>query len=278
MANIGMKVRPVKEMEIFYGQDLVSGVKQTRTLPVDSEVSSKIWSGEVIFSQKSIAGDKYIKPLPNGDYGVANNSEWIKGTADAKAGYILSSSIAAGIPHFAVTDSDRFDVKASGKLLALVGTDTFQLGTCLYDHTAAYADGDALYVKQVDLSVAGNASVVPELAGKAGIVNVLTSVPPTTSTVTAAAVVDNSIVGYVIDGVIELKGNVAVDTGVYTLNESNQRVYTQAGMNPEGYQQTGNPLDRIVTGGPALWTEATDSNTMLKFTTKWVKGAGVTGA
>lgn len=220
--NIGYKVRPVKEMEVFYGQDYTSGLKQTRTLPV-AEGVAKVWSGEVIYSQGG------INPT-DGEYnGELSASTWVK--------------TPAGVPHFAVSDSDRFDVDASGKLLALVGTDTFQLGTCLYDHTQAYNDGQALYVKTSE------ANDVPELdsIGVTG-VNILTSEKPSTG--------NTDIVGYVVDGVISLKGNVGITSanGTYTA--------------PDGY--TAPATDTVLSGGPALWTEATPSNTMLKFTTKWV--------
>jgi hypothetical protein len=227
--NIGYKVRPVKEMEVFYGQDYTSGLKQTRTLPVEAGVA-KVWSGEVIYSKGGTnpTGGKY-----NGELSA---STWVK-TQDEGV---------SKVPHFAVYDSDRFDVDASGKLLALVGTDTFQLGTCLYDHTKAYNDGDPLYVTKQN-----TVGQVPEL-DKAPVpvsgLNILTSDDS----------VGGDIVGYVVDGVISLKGNVGITSanGTYTA--------------PDGYNVAQGNIDTVFSGGPALWTEATPSDTMLKFTTKWV--------
>ena len=225
--NIGYKVRPIKEMEVFYGQDYTSGLKQTRTLPVADSIAesraNKIWSGEVIYS----AGSE--TPA----FGDLSASRWVK--------------TPAGVPHFAVTDSDRFDVAASGKLLALVGTDTFQLGTCLFDQTKAYNDGDALYVTQ---SEAGQVEELDAI-GVTG-VNILTSEG------------EGDIVGYVVDGVINLQGNVAITAG------------NGIGTAPDGYNATA-PVDTVFSGGPALWTEATPSKVMLKFTTKWVPAPAAAG-
>lgn len=254
--NIGFKVRPVKEMEIFYGQDLVSGVKQTRTLPVSG--SSKIWSGEVIFSSSVTSGDDFhagTKPLPGYVDGEPNASVWSRGTISATTG--AEGYVTSGIPHFAVTDSDRFDVEASGKLLALVGTDTFQLGTCFYDHSKTYSDGDALYIVQVSASTA-----IPEFTDVAELgtskINLLTNALPAAADIASGTKVDVVRVGYVVDGVIELKGNVEVDDAA------------SGGLDLNGY--TGNSAmspNPAVVGGPALWTEATKSDTMLKFTTNF---------
>lgn len=219
--NVGMKVRATKEMEVFYGQDYVSGIKQTRTLPVKDGVA-KIFSGEPIYSVTD-AGD---------------TTSWTK-------------TIGEGAPCFAVTDSDRFDAQASGKLLAVSGLDTFVLGTVFYDHSVDYKDGDALYVTELTPSD----TVLPELNGIVAKVNGLTNAKP----VGAGKV--TSIVGYVVDGVIELKGSVAPAASA----NSNYA------LNPEGYQtDPANTNDRTVTGGPALWTEATPSATMLKFSTHFV--------
>ena len=130
---------------------------------------------------------------------------------------------------------------------ALVGTDTFQLGTCLFDQTKAYNDGDALYVTQ---SEAGQVEELDAI-GVTG-VNILTSEG------------EGDIVGYVVDGVINLQGNVAITAG------------NGIGTAPDGYNATA-PVDTVFSGGPALWTEATPSKVMLKFTTKWVPAPAAAG-
>ena len=222
--NVGMKVRATKEMEVFYGQDYVSGIKQTRTLPV-KEDQPKIFSGEPI-------------------YAVRESDDLTSWTKD----------ISEKAPCFAVTDSDRFDAQASGKLLAVSGLDTFVLGTVFYDHTHQYEDGDPLYVQNIAVS----ATSLPELNGIVASVNMLTNQKPTTQGTVP------SIVGYVVDGIIELKGSVAPAISA----NSNWA------LNPEGYQtDPANTNDRTVTGGPALWTEATPSATMLKFATHFVGAA-----
>ena len=115
----------------------------------------------------------------------------------------------------------------------------------MYDHTKAYSDGAPLYV-----TTRNALEQVPELDEElplTAVVNILTSEG------------EGDIVGYVVDGVINLKGNVGIAA-----------VEDGKGISPDGYYSAAEPVDTVFSGGPALWTEATPSETMLKFTTKWV--------
>lgn len=239
--KLGYKKRPIKEMEIFYGADLVSGVKQTRTLV--PEANKKFFSGEPMIAKHA------------GAAAGVGTSEWKKLTADdAKT----TSPIA-----FSFTDSDRFDVQCAGKLLGIQGgTDTFVLGTAFYDNKRHYKEGDALYLGLGKVYTDGKSFAVLSAADGAfrtevteyGNVGMLTN----DSTVDAGK---KAIVGYV-QGVIELQGNVAIAAG-----DANQNA-----VGPEGYI-IANGNDLAIKGGPALWTEASGTAKMLQFSTAFVPGS-----
>lgn len=233
--KLGYKKRPIKEMEIFYGADLVSGVKQTRTLVPDGT----FYSGEPMIAKHDDAGF---------------TSKWKKiEAADLKTKAPVS---------FAFTDSDRFDVQCSGKLLGIEGgTDTFVLGTAFYDTSKNYKEGDRLYL-QVG-KVVKDGEYFKVVASDGGGDAVISNVGILTNTETNAG--EDAVVGYV-KGIIKLQGNVAVEAGAEGQNA----------VGPEGYvvQTADGGKDKAISGGPALWTEASGTREMLQFSTTFIPGAG----
>lgn len=236
--KLGYKKRPIKEMEIFYGADLVSGVKQTRTLV--PEANKKFFSGEPMIAKHAGA-----------DIGT---SEWKK-IADGDEKTTIPVS-------FAFTDSDRFDVQCSGKLLGIQGgTDTFVLGTAFFDNKRHYKEGDALYVGKGKVYTDGKSFAVMS-AADGGFTTEVTSFGEVGMLTNDAEVSPGTkaIVGYV-QGIIELQGNVDLSTNANAVG-------------PEGYivQASAGGKDKAISGGPALWTEASGTAKMLQFSTAFVPG------
>ena len=230
--KLGYKKRPIKEMEIFYGADLVSGVKQTRTLVPNGT----FYSGEPMIAKHDDAGF---------------TSKWEK----IKAGDLKTKAPVS----FAFTDSDRFDVQCSGKLLGIEGgTDTFVLGTAFYDTSKNYKEGDRLYLQVGKVVKDGEyfKVVVSTEGGEA----VISNVGILTNAETNAG--QDAVVGYV-KGIVKLQGNVGLSTN------SNA-------VGPEGYvvQSSDGGQDKAISGGPALWTEASGTREMLQFSTTFIPGAG----
>ena len=236
--KLGYKKRPIKEMEIFYGADLVSGVKQTRTLV--PEANKKFFSGEPMIAKHAGA-----------ELGVGS-SQWKKITdGDEKTTIPVS---------FAFTDSDRFDVQCSGKLLGIQGgSDTFVLGTAFFDNKRHYKEGDALYIGKGKVYTDGKSFAVMPTAD-VGFATEVTSFGEVGMLTNDKGDGKKAIVGYV-QGIIELQGNVGLSTN------SNA-------VGPEGYVIQGDAgKDKAISGGPALWTEASGTAKMLQFSTAFVPGS-----
>ena len=231
MGNIGYCTRGTRMLQIVKGSDLVSGVKQTAAYKVGNNT---IFSGEVIYAKKNTNGEL----------------EWAKTGSSA--------------PFFAFTDSDSFDVIAAGSLLGISVLDTYELQTPLFDEAQAYTPGAALYVGTANLyknSKTGDvvcSSVTPDKSlvdddeweqvndtGKT--VNCVTSTKGTGA--------GANVVGYVTEGVVQLKGNVNVAA-------------TSGNVYLDGYTETGKDSS-LVTGGPSLYTEASGSKYVLQFATAW---------
>lgn len=224
MGNIGYCTRGTRMLQIVKGSDLVSGVKQTAAYKVGDGV--KIISGEPIYATKS-----------------GNEMVWTKTATDASA------------PFFAFTDSDSFDVIAAGSLLGISVLDTFELQTPLFLDSDDIKPGVALtvksggYLKKVD----GNIEVTTTSGTD--------TIPGVTVNYVAVAEAGDAIIGYVTEGVVQLKGNADVAAVNDTANDVNS-VYL------DGYQDS-DKLSSVVTGGPSLYTEASKSKFVLQFATAW---------
>ena len=213
-------------LQIVKGSDLVSGNKQTAAYKVGEDV--KIISGEPIYATKS-----------------GNEMVWTKTATGASA------------PFFAFTDSDSFDVIASGSLLGISVLDTYELQTPLFLDSEAIKPGAPLtvksggYLKKVD----GNIEVTTESTD---------AIPGVTVNYVAVATGSDAVIGYVTEGVVQLKGN----AGVSVLTDGKSPATAINGVYLDGYVD-GNKKSEILTGGPSLYTEASKSKFVLQFATAW---------
>ena len=187
----------------------------------------KIISGEPIFAKKD-----------------GNTIKWTKENSGSA-------------PFFAFTDSDSFDVIAAGSLLGISVLDTFELQTPLFVGNTfnpgdALTVGEAVIVKECD-----NFKVVEPSDGVKGF--------PVNCVKRVAEGDEADIIGYVTEGIVELKGNLDVDV----LKDKGTAVN---GVYLDGYVD-GNKKSEILTGGPSLYTEASGSKFVLQFSTAWKPAA-----
>lgn len=217
MGNIGYMSNGPRKLQIVKGSDLVSGVKQTAAYKVADGFTC--YSGEPIFATN--------------DNGVM---KWTKTAASNSA------------PFFAFTDTKSFDVAASGSLLGISVLDTFELQTAFYDESQTYTPGTPLTVKSGGkLNAEATGGVKAGTTGDMGTINY----------VTKATTAGDPIVGYVTEGLIQLKNNKQVaNTGEF-------------GVDLDGYTVTADDGKQTLVGGPALYTEASDTTYVLQFATAW---------
>lgn len=239
MGNIGIKTRGTKMLQIVKGSDLVSGIKQTSVYKVAAS-TPKIFSGEPIYVQSSDNSGGW----PNPEY------EWVK-TSPGKGSTV----------YFAFTDSDSFDVIASGKLMGISTLDTFELQTPFFDHSVVFDPGDKLTVKSGIICEGPDGFIVVSGTSAPQTPSGYTQVPGNiTVNCLVKAEEDDDICGIVTKGVVVLKGNEPVGL---TANSD------PASVGPEGYviKEDATYPDLATVGGPALWTEASGSKYVLQFAT-----------
>lgn len=237
MGNIGYCTRGTRMLQIVKGSDLVSGIKQTAAYKVGNKT---IFSGEVIYATKNANGEL----------------AWAKEGTSA--------------PFFAFTDSDSFDVIASGSLLGISVLDTYELQTPLFDEAQAYTPGAALYVGTANLyknSKTGDVVCSSE-APKKDLVDgdeweQVNDTNKTVNCVTSVKGTNTDVIGYVTEGVVQLKGN----ANVAAVNDATGAVKS---VYLDGYQDS-EKLSSVVTGGPSLYTEASGSKYVLQFATAYKK-------
>lgn len=147
--------------------------------------------------------------------------------------------------YFANADSKDWDVQACGKLPAIYSGDDFEIQTPFFDQTVVYNPGDKLYVS----------------AG--GVVTKTANSGP--------------VVGIVSKGVINL--------GSYAQQPENTNYYVEAqpaavSLNATGYTYknahtgvNGSIEEGLITGGPRVWTNDTESQYVLQFYTKCIPAA-----
>lgn len=125
---------------------------------------------------------------------------------------------------------DSDEWDGSGKNMAVSTLDKFELQTPFYDVTKVYTSGMPLTVKAVaGTQPVGNA---PRNGG---------------TYVVAPAAANDDIIGYVTAGVVNVSG----DSWQDPVKVSNAR----------GFE--------AITGGPVVWTESSDTKTVLQFETAW---------
>ena len=230
MGNINYCARGTRMLQIVKGSDLVSGNKQTAAYKVVGD--EKIISGEPIYATKS-----------------GNEMVWTKTATGASA------------PFFAFTDSDSFDVIASGSLLGISVLDTYELQTPLFLDSDDLKPGAPLTVKTGGYLKKVNGDIVVTKEQTDSIPGV------TVNYVALADTTGDAIVGYVTEGVVELKGN----ANVVAVNDVVDPTGATTDINSvylDGYQDSSR-LSSVVTGGPSLYTEASKSKSVLQFATAW---------
>lgn len=244
MGNIGYCTRGTRMLQIVKGSDLVSGIKQTAAYKVGNDT---IFSGEVIYAVKNTNGEL----------------EWTKTKTTSSA------------PFFAFTDSDSFDVIAAGSLLGISVLDTFELQTPLFDEEQVYTPGAALYVGTANLwkntktgdvvcsTVKPTKTLVGDVANVADEWAKVNTEGPVNCVTSDGTEGTDDVIGYVTEGVVQLKGNVNV-AAVNDAAGAMKSVYL------DGYQDS-TKLSSVVTGGPSLYTEASGSKYVLQFATAYKK-------
>lgn len=239
-------------LQIVKGCNLTDASKQTAAFKL---AGGSVLSGEPMIVERS-AGSNVGDP---------ETVSYNKATSDnANKGYPVA---------FAFTDSDSFDVVAAGSILGISALDTFELQTALYNAAVTYTPGTELVVKTDGILVknaGGDVFVVPSGTSVSG----FTQIPDISGiayvTPLPATAGDYDIVGTVTEGVVTLKGNVAVAKAAI-----NNPGFWGASIDPEGYVsvQTSSSedprIDNTITGGPVLWTEATKTKEVLQFATTW---------
>lgn len=249
--NIGFYKRTTRKLNVNTGSRLTDVSKLTRALPNAEGVS--YYSGQPLWVTSAAhmaigdpAKDTTIKysatpptltNTPKTDLVPANggtlvDAEWRWTTSQIK-----------GTPvYFAFQDSDEWD--GSGKNMAVSTLDKFELQTPFYDTTKVYTAGMPLTAKLVsDIAIAalpiGNRPrvVAPGTDPETQINAVLV----------APAAEGEDIIGYVTAGVVNVSG----DSWQNPVKVSNDR----------GFE--------AITGGPVVWTESSDTRTVLQFETAW---------
>lgn len=143
--------------------------------------------------------------------------------------------------YFAFQDSDEWD--GSGKNMAVSTLDKFELQTPFFDTTKVYTAGMPLTAKSVS-SVKLDKGNCPR---NATVVTPDPQTPTVTAVLVCPAATTDDIIGYVTAGVVNVSG----DSWQNPVQVSNGR----------GFE--------AITGGPVVWTESSDTKTVLQFETAW---------
>lgn len=253
--NIGFYKRTTRKLNVNTGSRLTDVSKLTRALPNAEGVS--YYSGQPLWVTSAAhmaigdpAKDTTIKysatpptltDTPKTDLVPANggtlvDAEWRWTTSQIK-----------GTPvYFAFQDSDEWD--GSGKNMAVSTLDKFELQTPFYDTTKVYTAGMPLTAKLVS-------DIALPIGNKPRVVAAGTD-PETqiNAVLVAPAEDDDDIIGYVTAGVVNVSG----DSWQDPVRRSDAR----------GFE--------AIIGGPVVWTESSDTKTVLQFETAWnYKPAGV---
>lgn len=189
---------------------------------------------------------KLTRALPNAE-GVSYYSGqplWVTSASSAKGTLVVAdggtlvdaewrwtTTPVAGTPvYFAFQDSDEWD--GSGKNMAVSTLDKLELQTPFYDVTKVYTSGMPLTVKAKAAAGTQPVGNAPRNGG---------------TYVVAPAAAKEDIIGYVTAGVVNVSG----DSWQDPVKVSKDR----------GFE--------AITGGPVVWTESSDTKTVLQFETAW---------
>lgn len=228
--NIGFYKRTTRKLNVNTGSRLTDVSKLTRALPNAEGVS--YYSGQPLWvtSAAHMAIGDTVKPA---DGGTLVDAEWRWTTTP-----VLGTPV-----YFAFQDSDEWD--GSGKNMAVSILDKFELQTPFFDTTKVYTAGMPLTAKSVSVSsVKLDKGNCPRNA-------TIGTQDPQTPTVTAVlvcpAAANDDIIGYVTAGVVNVSG----DSWQNPVQVSNSRDFN------------------AIIGGPVVWTESSDTKTVLQFETAW---------
>lgn len=249
--NIGFYKRTTRKLNVNTGSRLTDVSKLTRALPNAEGVS--YYSGQPLWVTSAAhmaigdpAKDTTIKysatpptltDTPKTDLVPANGGTLV----DAE--WRWTTTPVAGTPvYFAFQDSDEWD--GSGKNMAVSTLDKFELQTPFYDTTKVYTAGMPLTAKLVPdieidaLEIGNRPRVVAPGTNPATQINAVLVCP---------AAANEDIIGYVTAGVVNVSG----DSWQNPVQVSDSR----------GFE--------AITGGPVVWTESSDTKTVLQFETAW---------
>lgn len=251
--NIGFYKRTTRKLNVNTGSRLTDVSKLTRALPNAEGVS--YYSGQPLWVTSAAhmvinnaAGTPTDTQVNYTTAPVAPASS-AKGTLVVADGGTLvdaewrwTTTPVAGTPvYFAFQDSDEWD--GSGKNMAVSTLDKFELQTPFFDTTKVYTAGMPLTAKSVS-SVILDKGNCPR---NATVVTADPQTPTVTAVLVCPAAANEDIIGYVTAGVVNVSG----DSWQDPVKVSNDR----------GFE--------AITGGPVVWTESSDTRTVLQFETAW---------
>lgn len=254
--NIGFYKRTTRKLNVNTGSRLTDVSKLTRALPNAEGVS--YYSGQPLWVTSAArmtipnASDTPTDTQINYTSAPQDPAQTNKGTLVVADGGTLvdaewrwTTTPVAGTPvYFAFQDSDEWD--GSGKNMAVSTLDKFELQTPFFDTTKVYTAGMPLTAKLV-----GSPSGVKLDKGNCPRNATIVTPDPQTPTVTAVlvcpAAANDDIIGYVTAGVVNVSG----DSWQDPVRRSDAR----------GFE--------AIIGGPVVWTESSDTKTVLQFETAW---------
>lgn len=227
--NIGFYKRTTRKLNVNTGSRLTDVSKLTRALPNAEGVS--YYSGQPLWVTSAAH-------MAIGDPDVDTTVTYVLVDAEWR----WTTTPVAGTPvYFAFQDSDEWD--GSGKNMAVSTLDKFELQTPFFDTTKVYTAGMPLTAKSVP-SVKLDKGNCPR---NATIVTQDPQTPTVTAVLVCPAAATDDIIGYVTAGVVNVSG----DSSQNPVKVSNDR----------GFE--------AIIGGPVVWTESSDTKTVLQFETAW---------
>lgn len=244
--NIGFYKRTTRKLNVNTGSRLTDVSKLTRALPNAEGVS--YYSGQPLWVTSSAkltvdgapvqvtysATPPALNTIDEGKVAPANGGTLV----DAE--WRWTTTPVAGTPvYFAFQDSDEWD--GSGKNMAVSTLDKFELQTPFYDATKVYTAGMPLTAK----SVPSVTLPIGNCPRNATIVTPDPQTPTITAVLVCPAEAGDDIIGYVTAGVVNVSGDANVSMG-----------------------KVDSSYD-VVVGGPVVWTESSDTRTVLQFETAW---------
>lgn len=248
--NIGFYKRTTRKLNVNTGSRLTDVSKLTRALPNAEGVS--YYSGQPLWvtsaAHMAIGESPVDTPVTYSATPPTLSTTPKTTLVPANGGTLVdaewrwTTTPVTGTPvYFAFQDSDEWD--GSGKNMAVSTLDKFELQTPFFDTTKVYTAGMPLTAKSV-ADVTLHKGNCPRNAAISA--NSDPNLTVTAVLVCPAAETDD-IIGYVTAGVVNVSG----DSWQDPVRRSDARGF-----------------DAII-GGPVVWTESSDTRTVLQFETAW---------